>query len=67
MLGGNTSATGIGLDLQLGANVYVSSSASIGLAWQIHPGFTTFKLDDTDFTGGGMAFMSVLFGVTYAM
>lgn len=66
-LGGNTAANGIGIDLQFGAHVAVSSSVSLGLAWQIHPGFTTFKLEDGDLTGGGMAFMSVLFGVSYML
>jgi len=66
-LGGNTSTTGVGVDLQFGANVFVTPSVSLGLAWQIHPGFTTFKLEDTDRTGGSMAFMSVLFGVSYAL
>jgi hypothetical protein len=67
VLGGNTSTTGIGFDVQVGANVAISPSTSLGLAWQIHPGFTTFKLDDTDRTGGSMAFMSVLFGATFTI
>src|SRR5262249_37095172 len=55
-LGGNTAATGVGVDIQLGANAIVTPSFSVGVAWQIHPGFTRFTLVDGDASSGGMAF-----------
>jgi hypothetical protein len=62
--GYNTSANGIGFDLAFGADIIVSHSVSIGMAWQIHPGFTTLQFAP----GGksfGLGFMSILFGCTY--
>jgi len=64
--GFNTSANGVGFDLAFGADVIVSRSVSLGLAWQIHPGFTSLQ-----FAPGGksfsVGFMSILFGVNYLL
>jgi hypothetical protein len=66
-LGLNTSASGLGLDLQFGLNAILTPTVALGVALQLHPGYTEFKLEDTDYSGGAMAFTSVLFGVTCAL